>query len=99
MPDLVPDHMGLSRRVGRASHDGNPQQRASLMELLCGNIRRDVHHGAELWVVAPEEVEALLSLILGDMVVELQVCSAAGGVRLAAPRAAGRDWVVHGVGA
>lgn len=60
------------------------------MKFLCSHVRWDVHHGAELWVVTPEEVEALLGLFLGNIVIEFYVCSAVGEVRLAAPRAAVR---------
>lgn len=90
MPDLVPYHMGLFRRTSRTCHNRDPQQWASLVKFLCSHVRWDVHHGAELRVVTPEEVEALLGLVLGDIVIDCYVCSAVGGVRLATPRAAGR---------
>lgn len=83
--------MGLFRRAGCASHDGDPQHRTSLVELLGGHIGRNIYYWAELREVTPEEIEALLGLILRDVVVEFRICSAAGGVRLATPRAASRD--------
>jgi hypothetical protein len=48
------------------------------MELLGSHIRRDVNYRAELRKITPEEIEALLGLILWDVVVEFRVCSAAG---------------------